>query len=157
VYLFVGADFFSLTGWVKNTDGFDVRRLFKFTLLYAGFAFVMTLIREVVKDLEDMEGDRKYDCNTMPISLGVPATKVFAGVWIIVAAIALAIIQLYAWQSGKWFIAVYFLILVIVPLFYLLRKLYKASNSADYHLMSSIIKFIMLAGILSMLVLKFAN
>ncbi len=157
VYLFVGADFFSLSGWVKSTDGFDVRRLFKFTLLYAGFAFLMTLIREVVKDLEDMEGDRKYDCNTMPIAWGVPATKVFVAVWIIVAAIALAIIQLYAWQSGRWLVAVYFLIMVIIPLFYLLRKLFKAGNSADYRLMSSIIKFIMLAGILSMLVLKYAN
>jgi 4-hydroxybenzoate polyprenyltransferase len=156
VYLFVGANLFSLNGWVKNTNGVDVRRLFKFTSLYAGFAFVMTLIREVVKDLEDMEGDRKYYCNTMPIAWGVPATKVFAAVWIIVAAIALTIVQLYAWQSGRWFVAVYFLILIIVPLIYLLRKLYRASNSADYHLLSSVIKFIMLAGILSMLVLKYA-
>lgn len=157
VYLFVGADLFSINGWVKNTDGFNVRRLFKFTLLYAGFAFVMTLIREVVKDLEDMEGDRIYKCNTMPIAWGVPATKVFVGVWIIVAAAVLAIVQLYAWQSGWWVAAIYFLVLLILPMFYLMRKLYAASTAADYHLLSSVIKFIMLAGILSMLLLKFAN
>jgi 4-hydroxybenzoate polyprenyltransferase len=156
VYLFVGADLFSLKGWAANTDNFNVRRLFKFTLLYAGFAFVTTLIREVVKDLEDMEGDRKYDCNTMPIAWGVPASKVFIGVWIIVAAAALAIVQLYAWQSGWWFATIYFLVLIIFPLAYMLRKLFLAKTPNDYHQLSNIIKFIMLAGILSMLLLKFA-
>ncbi len=156
VYLFVGADLFSLKGWAVNTDNFNVRRLFKFTLLYAGFAFVTTLIREVVKDLEDMEGDRKYDCNTMPIAWGVPASKVFIGVWIIVTAAALAIVQLYAWQSGWGFAAIYFLVLIIFPLAYMLRKLFHAKTSNDYHQLSNIIKFIILAGILSMLLLKFA-
>jgi 4-hydroxybenzoate polyprenyltransferase len=155
VYIFVGANLLSIQGWVINTHAFNVQRLFKFTFLYAGFAFVTTLIREVVKDLEDMDGDRKYDCNTMPIAWGVPASKVFVGVWLVVATTALAIVVLYAWQSGWWAAALYFLILVIAPLLLMLKKLYSATEPKDYHALSNIIKFVMLAGIISMLFLKF--
>ncbi len=156
VYFFVGADLFSINGWAAETNSFNVRRLFKFTLLYAGFAFVTTLIREVIKDLEDMEGDRKYGCNTMPIAWGVPTSKVFTAVWIIVAGATLIIVQLYTWQSGKWIAALYFLFFIIYPLFYLLRKFKIAKTSADYGKLSNIIKLIILAGILSMLFLKFS-
>ena len=159
VYFFVGADFFSFEGFYSPAtfghNTYDERRLFKYTLLYAGFAFIMTLIREVVKDMEDMEGDRKYDCNTMPIAWGVPTTKVFTGVWIVVAATTLVAVQLYAWQLGNWISALYFLLFVIAPLFYLLKKFSAANTTADYAKLSTIIKLIILAGILSMLLLKF--
>ena len=115
----------------------------------------MTLIREVVKDMEDMEGDRKYECNTMPIAWGVPTTKVFTAVWIVVAAVTLVAVQLYAWQLGNWISALYFLLFVIAPLFYLLKKFRAANTTADYAKLSTIIKLIILAGILSMLLLKF--
>ena len=155
VYLFAGADVFSLSGWANESVDFNVRKLFKFTLMYASFAFTITLIREVIKDLEDMEGDRKYNCTTMPISWGVPASKVFTAVWIVVCIAALAIVQLYAWQSGWWYVALYTLLLIILPLVYMLRKLYKAATPAHYHALSNIVKMVMLFGILSMLFLKF--
>lgn len=155
VYLFAGADVFSFKGWAQESVDFNVRRLFKFTLLYASFAFIMTLIREVIKDLEDMEGDRKYYCTTMPIIWGVPAAKVFTAVWIVVCIAALGIVQLYAWQSGWWLAALYILILILLPLVYMLRKLYKAGTAAHYKALSTIVKIVMLFGIMSMLFLKF--
>ncbi|MCY7291109.1 MAG: geranylgeranylglycerol-phosphate geranylgeranyltransferase [Ferruginibacter sp.] len=155
IYLFVGADIFSLKGWAKDSVDFNVRRLFKFTLLFASFAFIMTLIREVIKDLEDMEGDRKYHCTTMPIIWGVPASKVFTAVWIVVCVAALGIVQLYAWQSGWWFATFYILLLLVLPLLFLLNKLYKATTPAHYKELSSIVKIVILFGILSMLFLKF--
>jgi len=53
----------------------DEVRFFRFMVLYASFAFIISLIREVIKDMEDMEGDRKYGCRTMPILWGVNASK----------------------------------------------------------------------------------
>lgn len=155
VYIFGGADVFSIRGWAPQTPKLNVRRLFKFLLLYASFAFVMTLIREVVKDLEDMEGDRKYRCTTMPIVWGVPASKVFTAVWITVCMAALAIVQLYAWQSGWWWAALYIVACTIFPLAVMLKKLYTATTSSHYHYLSNMVKLIMLAGILSMLFVKF--
>ena len=154
VYFFAGADILSVAGW-KPLTGFDVRRLFKFTLLYAGFAFIMTIIREVIKDMEDMEGDRKYGCNTMPIAWGVPAAKVFTAVWIVVSIGALSVIEVYAWQSGCWAGALYILIFILLPLAFILKKLNAATLPANYHRLSNMTKAVMLAGILSMLLIKF--
>lgn len=155
VYIFGGADIFSLQGWSSQVANLNVPKFFKFTMLYTSFAFIMTLIREVVKDLEDMEGDRKYKCETMPIVWGVPAAKIFTAVWISVCIAILAILQLYAWQSGWWWATLYILFLTILPMVVLLQKLYNASTSANYHTLSNIVKIVMLAGILSMLFVKF--
>ena len=91
----------------------------------------------------------------MPIRWGVPASKVFTAVWIVVCMAALAIVQLYAWQSGWWFAALYILLLIILPLLYMLCKLYIATTPAHYKSLSTVVKIVMLFGILSMLFLKF--
>jgi 4-hydroxybenzoate polyprenyltransferase len=134
---------------------FNSRKLFKFTILYAGFAFIVSLIREVVKDLEDMEGDAKYNCRTMPIVWGVPVTKVFAAVWLVVCIAALTIVQVYAWQLGWRWSTLYSVVLIIIPMIITLKNLHRAVTAADYHKLSTLIKFIMLAGILSMLFFLF--
>ena len=132
-----------------------MKRIFKFAIMYGGFAFIISLIREVVKDIEDMEGDARYNCKTMPIVWGVPSSKVFAGVWLAVLISALFIIQFYAFQIGWPVTAIYCLMLVLLPLIWILRQLYKAQNSRQYHHVSSLIKMVMLSGILSMLLFKF--
>ena len=126
-------------------------RLVKMSFLYAGFAFIISLIREVIKDMEDMEGDLKYGCKTMPIVWGLPVSKVFTGVWIVVLAGVLFAILIYVVQLGWWFSAFYSLIAIIIPLIWVLRKLYRANSPADFHRLSSVVKLIMLAGILSMM------
>lgn len=130
---------------------FDVSRLFKLSILYAGFAFIISLVREVIKDMEDMEGDAKYNCKTMPIIWGIPATKVFVAVWIVVLVGALTVIQFYALHLGWWWSVVYCVASIIAPLLWLLRQLYKAQVPKDYHRLSTAVKLVMLAGILSMI------
>ncbi len=127
------------------------KRIFKFAVLYGSFAFIISMIREVVKDIEDMEGDAKYNCKTMPIVWGVPSSKVFAGVWLVVLIGALAIMQFYAFQLGWRLTALYCLLLVVLPLIWILRKLYVAQNTPQYHSISSLIKLVMLSGILSIM------
>jgi len=135
-------------------------RLFKFAILYGGFAFIISLVREVVKDIEDMEGDARYGCRTMPIVWGVNVAKVFAGTWMVVLTGALIVIQFYVLQHDGppmvlYCMVLYCLLLLIGPLLWILRKLYTAQTKADYHLLSRAIKGIMLAGILSMIIIKF--
>lgn len=151
VYLFSGASLFNLHGWQIGQLPFDVKRLYKLTMLYAGFAFIITLIREVVKDIEDMHGDVQFGCKTMPIVWGIPASKVFAAVWIIVCSGTLAVIQLYAWQNGFRLSVAYVLLLIITPLLMMIKNLYRSETAADYHKISNQLKLVMLAGIISML------
>jgi len=129
-------------------------RLFKFAILYSGFAFIISLIREVIKDIEDMPGDVRYGCRTMPIVWGVNAAKVFAATWLVVLIGSLAVIQFYVLQNGWWIILPYCAVLIIAPLIWILRGLYRATTAADYHLLSTYIKGVMLAGILSMIFIK---
>ena len=127
------------------------QRLLKLSFVYAGFAFIISLIREVIKDMEDMEGDLKYGCTTMPIVWGLQVSKVFIAVWIIVLAGLIAAIQIYVMQFGWWYSALYSLIVIIIPLLWVLRKLYDANTPAQFHILSKAVKIIMLAGILSMI------
>lgn len=151
VYFFAGAGLLNYNGWHEGEYNFDMRKLYQLTVIYAGFAFIISLVREVVKDLEDMYGDWRYQCKTMPIVWGVPVSKMFAGVWIIVCSAALLIMQFYMWQSGWWEEALYTIFLVIIPLLIALRLLYLAKVPADFHKLSNFLKFIMFSGILSML------
>ncbi|GAO45334.1 geranylgeranylglycerol-phosphate geranylgeranyltransferase [Flavihumibacter petaseus] len=127
-----------------------VQSIFKFTIIYSAFAFLISLIRELVKDMEDREGDARYGCRTMPIVWGIPATKYFTTIWVILLFGSIAIVQLYGLLKGWWIGSVYCLATVLVPLITIGWQIQKASAKADYHRISTWIKLIMLAGILSM-------
>ncbi|MEP7279528.1 MAG: geranylgeranylglycerol-phosphate geranylgeranyltransferase [Bacteroidota bacterium] len=129
-------------------------RIFKLAVLYGGFAFIISLVREVIKDMEDIKGDELYGCRTMPVVWGVPAAKVFAGVWLIVLILAVIIILVYAVLIGWWFAAVFAFTLVVIPLAMILRSLYLAVTSSEFHAISTLIKLVMLTGIISMVFFK---
>ena len=125
--------------------------VFKIICIYAAFAFITTLIREIVKDLEDLEGDQKMGYNTYAIVSGKKKAKN------IVQALSLITIFGIAWILNSQFKAdiysfLYVLFFVEIPFLYFVWKLKKAENSADFYSLSGWIKIIMLSGILSMLV-----
>jgi 4-hydroxybenzoate polyprenyltransferase len=126
-------------------------RLFKYAIVYASFAFIISLVREVVKDIEDRDGDEKYGCRTMPIVWGVNVAKVFAGTWLGVLIGALIIFQFYVLQKAWWQLILYSILLIDLPCVWLLRKLYTAQTKEQYHMLSNVIKAVMLSGILSMI------
>ncbi|MCC6634520.1 MAG: ubiquinone biosynthesis protein UbiA, partial [Chitinophagaceae bacterium] len=102
-------------------------------------------------------GDRKFGCKTLPIVLGLNATKVFVAVWLIVLIAALVIIQFYVLQFGLvfWLSALYCVIFIVIPLIWILLKLFKAHTAQEFHKLSSVVKIVMLTGILSMLFFRF--
>jgi 4-hydroxybenzoate polyprenyltransferase len=147
-----------LTAWTKVTIADAVGmgtiahyKFFRVAFLYAGFAFISSLIREAIKDIEDMAGDEKHGCRTMPIAWGVQASKVYIAVWMVVLLAVLGIIQVYILQFRWWLPVVYSIALIILPLIYILYLLYKARSVPDFHRLSSGIKFVMLTGIVSMI------
>jgi 4-hydroxybenzoate polyprenyltransferase len=131
-----------------------VTRIFKLAALYGGFAFISSLIREVIKDMEDMPGDAKYGCRTMPIVWGVNVSKVFVATWLIVLIAAILILQLYVLPFRWWWSLLYSGVLIILPLLIIFRKLFSANTSKQFHQLSNLVKFVMLTGILSMIFFK---
>jgi len=129
-------------------------KIFKLAVLYGGFAFVISLIREVIKDMEDIKGDEKFGCRTMPVVWGIPASKVFAGVWLIVLILAVLVLFVYSVLIGWFLAALFVLVFVVVPLVMILRKLYSAVAISQFHAISTWIKLVMLTGIISMVFFK---
>jgi len=134
-------------------SGIPISKITRLTFLYAGFAFILALIREVIKDMEDVNGDSRYDCRTFPILFGMNAARIFVAVWLVVLLALLGIMTIYVLQFGWWLSAIYCAGLLIVPSVKLFKQLLKSKDGKDFHEMSSLVKWIMLTGILTMLFL----
>jgi 4-hydroxybenzoate polyprenyltransferase len=146
--------FCETSNMIDLRGSYAIEKITRLTFLYAAFAFIISLIREVVKDMEDIEGDRKYGCTTMPIVWGINTSKVFVTVWLIVLIALLIVIQVYVLQF-KWYIsALYCIVFIIFPLLKMFRDLFRATDAKDYHKLSSAVKFVMFTGILSMIFFK---
>ncbi|MDO1500378.1 geranylgeranylglycerol-phosphate geranylgeranyltransferase [Winogradskyella maritima] len=131
-------------------------QLFFFILIrdYAVFAFMINLLRELVKDIEDVNGDHKVGVQSLPIVVGRErATKVV----FILSLIPLLVIVFYVINNlyKQTEAVVYFLIAVIAPLIYVSLKLFSAEKKSDYKHISTILKIVMLTGILSLLLYQF--
>lgn len=115
-------------------------------LIYALFSFFITLVREIIKDMEDLKGDNTYGCKTLPIVWGIRKTKIT--LYLLIAAFLISVVainQLYVKLD-----IIYFVMLLFVPLAWLTTRLVRADTKKDYGWLSSFCKVIMLLGILSM-------
>jgi len=138
---------------LTNSTLLESAKIFRLTCLYAGFAFIISLVREMIKDMEDVEGDRHYDCRTFPILFGMNAAKIYSATWL-GALIALIVIMIfYILQFQWWFAAAYCVIFILIPSLLILKKLLKANHNNDFHALSSSVKWLMLTGILSLIFL----
>ncbi|WP_422360684.1 geranylgeranylglycerol-phosphate geranylgeranyltransferase [Reichenbachiella sp.] len=127
------------------------RSLDLLTMVYALFAFGITLIREIIKDIEDMEGDANYDGLTLPVVLGLRKTKIILFVIIIPFFSSLVVFLL---RVQNEFLLYYFGILTI-PFIHFLYKLSSADAKKNFSYLSGYCKWLIIAGILSMAILKF--
>jgi 4-hydroxybenzoate polyprenyltransferase len=136
-------------GWAYRADPLQLR-LYRFALLYGAFAFLATLARELIKDIEDMEGDRRYGCKTLPIVWGIGVARFFALVWVMMLLLLLIGVMLYLLQLNYWAAVAYGFFLLVLPLLDWIRRLKQAATPADFGRLSRYVKWILLAGIFSM-------
>ncbi|MFM8710571.1 MAG: geranylgeranylglycerol-phosphate geranylgeranyltransferase [Sphingomonadales bacterium] len=140
--------------WAYGADPKQLR-LYRFALLYGAFAFLATLARELIKDVEDMEGDRRYGGKTVPIVWGIGVARFFTLVWVMLLLFLLIGVMLYLLQLNYWAAFVYGFLLLLLPLLDLVRRLRQAATPADFGNLSRYVKWILLAGIFSMVFFYF--
>jgi len=141
---------FDLIPAITETNKDAQFTFFKIVLDYAFFAFIINLIREMVKDVEDIEGDYKAKMNTLPIAIGRSRAKqlIFIISFIPIFAVVYYIaVFLYKQQLA----VVYFLVFIVAPLIYISIKLFHAETKNNYSHISKILKFTMLFGMVSLL------
>jgi len=119
------------------------------------FAFLLSLLREIVKDMEDMEGDRLIHCKSIPIVKGIPFTKTLLLILAVITFILLIIAQIYLVQFSRFIAVGWLLIFVEFPLMYFIKSLKSAKIKADYHKLSTLLKWIMLGGLGSIIAGQF--
>lgn len=119
---------------------------------FALFAFLTTLTREIIKDIEDFEGDIAYGRNTVPVVIGVLNAKIVS-VSLVIITIALLYITWYFFVNDT-ITLIYLSVTITLPLLYVIYKLVRSQNKEQLHRSSSFMKIIMLTGILYSVIVK---
>lgn len=119
---------------------------------YAAFAFLSTLLRELIKDIEDKTGDAQYGAKTLPIVFGDTIAKSIAGFVGLVFLGFIGYVLYWEWAFGSLIRLVYAIIAITLPLLYVLGKLISAQRKSDFHHLSTVIKGIMVTGLLYLVV-----
>lgn len=129
--------------------------LFGILLDYAIFAFIINFMREIVKDLQDVNGDFNQGMNTLPIVFGVKRTAKLVFVLSIIPIICIIYyINANLFASGLLYATVYGLVLILAPLLYFTTKIGSAATTQDFHHLSTVLKWILFFGILSIVVIS---
>ena len=123
---------------------------------YALFAFLVNFLREIVKDIEDINGDYNQGMNTLPILIGTQRTAKISAVF------GLAIVCVLFWyinknlmDNGLLIATIYGLIALVAPLVFFSIKIWSAKTQKEFHLMSSLLKLVIFLGILFILIINY--
>lgn len=147
-------DIIPLFSYVNFDQAAKMRVILSILLDYAIFAFVINLMREIVKDSEDIEGDNNEGMRTLPIILGIQKTnRIVFGIGVL-ATVALFWYINYNLMNSKLYIGViYSLIFVVGPMIFFLAKIWNAKEKKEFRLLSTVLKWIIFFGVLSIMVI----
>ncbi len=127
---------------------------FSIVMDYALFAFILNLIREMVKDVQDVDGDKNGGITTLPIVIGRKRT-----IYIVFALAVLLLFgivyYMYSYLYYKQIAIIYFLFLIVAPLIYFCVRSWSATTKKDYRFLSQFLKIIMILGMGSLLIYQF--
>ena len=112
-------------------------------------AFILTFIRELIKDIEDIDGDELSQCKTAPIVLGIKKTKIIVLALITALAFYISFILYNYFYSNTVLNFWYLTGLFLIPLIALIYLIKSASEKKDYYFASLYSKIIMLGGVFS--------
>ncbi len=128
--------------------------IFVITFNYAVFAFMINLLREIIKDIEDVNGDYKAQMKTLPILIGRDRATLFVfGLSFLPLIAVVHYIVSYLYNTIE--AVIYFLVFVVGPMLYFTIKVFSAEQKKEYQHLSAILKVIMLFGVLSLLLYPF--
>jgi 4-hydroxybenzoate polyprenyltransferase len=136
-------------GVVGFSEDLDRARITIFAELkwYFLFAFIVSLVREIVKDAEDREADAAYNMKTLPVVLPQIAVNIIIVALLILVMAGLGFLQLYFWKKGLRYHVWYILFLLQFPLLVTIFTGIISKNKTDYHNLSVMLKLLMFFGV----------
>lgn len=133
--------------YAEMIDESSLNEEWRFVIGISFFAFITTLIREIIKDMEDVEGDERYGCKTMPIVIGMRTTRNITIVLSVITMAFLVYFQTIKWSTGNLLGSLYIGIGLQVPFIYLIYRIITAKEKKDYKVAGNVAKLIMLLGV----------
>ncbi|MBE0648345.1 MAG: geranylgeranylglycerol-phosphate geranylgeranyltransferase [Bacteroidales bacterium] len=127
--------------------------IFWIFLSYAVFAFLVSLFREIVKDIEDLKGDEEFGTRSLPAVIGIGWSKLIVVLLILITMGLLAYAQVSIHRFGFEILFWYFTLAVQLPSLYLVIAVIMAKKRENFRFASGLAKLIMFTGILSLLVI----
>lgn len=128
--------------------------IFSILIHYSIFAFIINLIREIVKDMEDVDGDYNQGMSTLPIAIGISRTsKVAFALGLTAIFILLLYINSNLMSFGLYYAVIYALLFVVAPMIFFVIKIWSAKTKEDFRLLSTVLKWVIFFGILSLLII----
>lgn len=122
---------------------------------YLLFAFFSTLCREIVKDMEDLDGDRLRQAMTLPARYGLGVAKCWALASGVILLALLAVLARHLAGLGLWASFLYLVVALAVPTAAALLLIYRAKGKRAYGKASLLLKYIMLAGLILLFLWKY--
>lgn len=143
-----------IVGWFEYTLN-DSTKGFEICLVYTFFAFWLNLMREIVKDIQDVNGDYAMNITTIPIILGRTRTgklvAILAGIFI-----AFLLYTIHAYLQAKNILVIYILVTLLLPTLFFIFKMWHADSVREFRFLSLFLKLIMLFGIASLLLVHYS-
>ncbi len=137
--------------FVEHLDLYkEIKYMMYAVVIFSGFAFMTTFVREIIKDIQDMEGDIECNRNTLPIAWGISIAKVFIVVFLLITIVALLLIY-YIFLQGDTISLIYLLVALITPILSLIYFVIRSTEVKDYNFSSQFLKIIMILGLLYVL------
>jgi 4-hydroxybenzoate polyprenyltransferase len=145
---------FDLFPVVNAENQAQMASLFSILTDYALFAFMLSFIREIVKDLEEVNTHYNKGINTLPIAIGIGRTiKIVIATAIIPFIFTLLYINTYFIQNGLLVSTLYSFAVVLAPLLYFIVKIFGAKSKQEFRHLSTVLNLILFFGLLSVLVI----
>lgn len=127
---------------------------FSILLDYAKFAFILNLVREIIKDIEDIKGDNLQGMKTLPILIGIEKTSKITFILLLLPTLYLFYyIYNYLFSNNLFYSIIYLFTFVIGPMIYSLIKIWDAKEKEDFSAISIVLKWLIFFGILSIVVI----
>jgi 4-hydroxybenzoate polyprenyltransferase len=130
----------------------DIKIIFYWVGGFAIFAFITTLAREIIKDIEDFEGDIAHGRNTLPIVIGVLPAKIIS-IGLVLITLVLLFLTWYLYLNDS-ITLIYLLVAIALPLVLVIYRIIFSSNKKHLHTAGRIMKIVMITGILYSVVVK---
>ena len=127
---------------------FAINSVLPMIWLLCAFAFFYTFLRELIKDIEDMQGDTQTSCVTVPVKIGIKNTKIIS-YFLILILFALTITGFFLLMPQlDWKSIGFLIVLWNIPLLYITGLLIKAKEKSQFHYLGLMVKVAMLMGLM---------